>query len=105
MREISSGTMASQRTCQPYSCAFSFSAGPPRSPYSPAAARSEIVMMPTVIGRAEWSDGVMECCCCSLTPLLHSTLGALRLLEQANVGDPHFLIHRFAHVIDGEQRD
>src|ERR1700694_1731795 len=49
MREISSGITASDRTCQPYLSAASFSAGPPRSLYSPAVARSEMVMMPTVI--------------------------------------------------------
>src|SRR2546430_13020901 len=49
MRAASSGTIASAKTCHPYFCAASFSAGPPRSSYFPAVARSETVRMPTLI--------------------------------------------------------
>ena len=47
--EKSSGTIASAVTVQPYSPAASRNAGPPKSSYSPALARSDTVMMPTFI--------------------------------------------------------
>src|SRR4051812_44228576 len=38
-------------------------------------------MMPTEIGDEEegedWSDGVLECCCLSITPLLHYSITPL----------------------------
>src|SRR5205085_7146755 len=87
MREISSGMTASDKTCQPYFSAASFSAGPPRSLYSPAVARSEMVMMPTVI--------------CIVALPSHR---AFRFFQQTNIRDAHLFIHGFAHVVNGEQR-
>lgn len=49
MRLASSGTTASQRTCQSDFAATFLNAGPPKSSYSPPLARSEIVIIPTVM--------------------------------------------------------
>src|ERR671918_2805033 len=99
--------MASERTCQPFFCAASFNAGPPRSVYSPALARSEMVMMPTTISLECWIVGVLECCFFSITPLLHShgVHGLFRLFEQPHVADDHVFIDSFAHVVNREQCD
>jgi len=78
-------------------------------------------MIPTVIEAgdfgdfADWSDGVVECCFFSITPLLHySTLHCLiassldrflRLLQQSDVVDSHLLIDGLAHVVNCQERD
>jgi len=49
MRSTSSGTIASASTLQPRRWHSARTAGPPASSYSPADARSDTVMTPTVI--------------------------------------------------------
>ncbi len=77
----SSGMTASPCTTQPYCSAAARTAGPPRSSYCPAEARSEMVMMPTVMAMRL----------------------ALLLREQTDVGDFHGFVHRFAHVVNRQE--
>src|SRR4029453_15969251 len=103
MRSASSGTMASEITCQPFRCADSFSAGPPRSSYSPALARSEIVIMPT------WICTLLQRRFLSVACLGSGRHGsryrAFGLYDQTYIRDSHVLIHCLAHVINREHCD
>src|SRR4051812_18106978 len=103
MRAASSGTMASPKTCHPYFSAASFTAGPPRSSYSPEVARSETVIIPTVIC-ISWT-GVLRAPFRLVPAVIARRYKALRFLHQVDAGNLHLLIHRFAHVINREQRD
>src|SRR4029453_9301088 len=103
MRSASSGTMASEITCQPFFCADSFSAGPPRSSYSPAFARSEIVIMPTCICTLLQRRIIAPP---ALVPAVmdrrYRTFG---LYDQTYIRDSHVLINGLAHVINREHCD
>src|SRR4029453_3123048 len=104
MRSASSGTMASEITCQPFFCAASFSAGPPRSSYSPALARSEIVIMPTCIctllhRRFTRSFALVRAV---MDRRRHRAFG---LHNQTYIRESHVLIHCLAHVINREHCD
>src|SRR5882724_2836546 len=121
MRVASSGTIASESTCQLAFCAASFSAGPPKSLYSPALARSEIVTIPTVIciiaGHSERSEAESRNPDADRKTDATGPLGFARgddknertimlcalfcLFQQSHVGNLHLLIDRFAHVVDG----
>src|SRR4029450_9262470 len=103
MRSASSGTMASEMTCQPFFCATSFSAGPPRSSYSPALARSEIVIMPTCICTLLRRRFMSVACFGS--DRHGSRYGAFGLYDQPYIRDSHVLIHCLAHVINREHCD
>src|SRR6266568_7835016 len=85
---FASGTSASARTVQPCFSAACFSAGPPRSSYNPFEARSEMVMMPIWIS-------------------IFLTAFEIRLCfrDQGDVRDPHLLVHRLAHVVNGQRGD
>ena len=36
---------------------------------------------------------------------LHNPLGFLRFLKEPNIRNPHLLIDRFTHVVNGQERD
>src|SRR5205823_12058314 len=111
MRAASSGTTASERISQPAFCAASFNAGPPKSLYSPALARSEIVTIPTTICIFAATDqhrrntDSSACQLCLSVYICVSLWLLFCFCNQPYVRNSHLFVDSLAHVVDRKKSD